>query len=202
MTMVMLIIGVMKGPERGETPEAKRDASVQPETSEVAAAAVTLPEDQEKFCAVIQGTRELYEAAANDLQRSKVRGDRRRYLLAILAKGQVSRWTGQVSTLTTTGDGKAIFEVDLPCGATLGTWNNALSDIMSDTLIEQSSQLFGVLSELEVGSWRTKGSRVRFSGSFLVETDRPDGYAEKSLTERGSMTSPAFVFRFSTVEPF
>jgi hypothetical protein len=73
------------------------------------------------------------------------------------------------------------------------TWNNALSDIEDDTLIDPKSALFAKASALSVGQ------EVTFSGAFRPYTT--DCIREGSLTLSGSITEPEFIFRFSDVSP-
>jgi len=161
---------------------------------------LSMPEDQAAFCGLIDEAAQMYRSASNDLKKSAVRGQRKGALAEVLGRGRVTGWVGHVSQLTTNGDGKAVLTVDLPCDAAVSTWNNALSDVMDETLIPQSSELFSVLADLDEGGWGKKGSAVRFTGQF-VGGRGPDGYGEMSLTELGAMTDPSFVFRFAAVEP-
>ncbi len=176
--------------------------AIAPDAPEAAApAGVPMPEQEAAFCSIIAESGRAYQAGDNDLKKSKVRGDRARALAQVLGNGIAEHWVGTVATLTTNGDGKAVFGIKLPCGASVGTWNNSLSDIGSNTLISQSSAMFTTLSELEVGEWGKPGSKVRFDGMFISGSG-PDGYGEKSLTEVGSMTDPDFVFRFGSVQAY
>lgn len=201
MTMMLPVFMVLAPP-----PAERSAAGASPAVGSSAGAAVqapsgpAMPADQAAFCEVVEQHTRAYRSASNDLKKSAVRGQRRAAMNDVLGSGKVKGWVGYAKQLTTNGDGKAVFAVALPCGASVGTWNNALSDIMSDTLIAQNSALFGVLAELDAGSWGKKGSAVRFSGSF-EDADGPDAFREKSLTELGAMTDPEFVFRFASVEP-
>ena len=71
------------------------------------------------------------------------------------------------------------------------TWNNSLSDISDGTLIEPSSQLFAVASQLH------KGQLVRFSGS--LREDKTDCVRDSSLTLDGSISEPEFIFKFQSI---
>jgi hypothetical protein len=71
------------------------------------------------------------------------------------------------------------------------TWNNALSDVGDRTLIEPGSPAFNVMGTLRNGDW------VRFSGRFFP--DQTDCVREPSMTIRGTMTSPEFIFRFDDI---
>src|SRR5262249_17757703 len=80
--------------------------------------------------------------------------------------------------------------------AQLGTWNNAVSDVLSGSLIQQSSPVFDTLSRMHVGQ------EVSISGRFVVSPLRNvDGFEEQSVTEAGSVMSPDYVFHFNNVGP-
>jgi hypothetical protein len=76
----------------------------------------------------------------------------------------------------------------------LTTWNNDLSDISDNTLIQPGTELFRSASSLK------KGQRVSFSGSFVPA--REGCISESSITLRGKLDDPDFIFRFSSVAPY
>jgi hypothetical protein len=102
-----------------------------------------------------------------------------------------SGWVGKISELTSNGDGKGVVSIELAPNVHFSTWNNALSDIGDNTLIDPNSSLFKSLSTMK------KGDVVRFSGRF--SSSKTDCVREKSLTLAGSMTDPAFTMRFTSV---
>lgn len=152
---------------------------------------------QQHFCDAVNSARDGYQAAqragANELKLSKLRSQRKAAVAAAVKGGTVKDWVGTVDSLQTTGEGKAVFVVELPCGSKMGTWNNALSDIMDNSLIPQSSPLYDGIAELNTGT------KLRFSGK-LVSGD-VDGFRESSMTEMGSMTDPFYVIRFTGIGP-
>jgi hypothetical protein len=96
--------------------------------------------------------------------------------------------------METNREGKAMITISLD-GAksiTIKTWNNALSDVMDNTLIENGTKVYNSISEL------SKGDKVVFSGTFI--SDDRDFIRESSMTERGSMTDPEFILRFSSIK--
>jgi len=147
------------------------------------------------FCeAVSAGSasyRSLLAQGANELRLSRTRSERRARVLAAVPSGRVVEWPATVSELRTNSDGKAIFTVSLSCGARLRTFNNAISDIGRNTLIPQSSSLFDAIANLRTGQL------VLVSGD-LFSSDL-DGYEETSVTEKGSMTAPEYLARFTAV---
>ena len=61
----------------------------------------------------------------------------------------------------------------------------------SNTLIPQTSKLYGTLAEMQ------KGTPIQFSAKLLA--DDKDGFREKSMTEEGSMTEPNFLIALTVV---
>jgi hypothetical protein len=81
--------------------------------------------------------------------------------------------------------------VSVAKGINLTTWNNDLSDIGDNTLIPPGTEVFRVASSLK------NGQRVVFSGSFIPKTE--GCIDESSITLRGKIEDPDFIFRFSRV---
>jgi hypothetical protein len=102
---------------------------------------------------------------------------------------EASNWTGTIDAMSSNNSGKGVLTVKIADGITVGTYNNELSDMGSNTLIDPNSQVFQAVSPLSVGS------KVIFSGEFMREPT--DCIAEQSITQAGSMTSPAFTIKFS-----
>jgi hypothetical protein len=134
-----------------------------------------------------------YREAPNELKKSALRAQRKQAIQQALGGSRsATDWAGTLKSMRTNSDGDAYIVVELD-GAdfTVQCWNNALSDMFDNTLIPQSSSVFGTLSELSVGD------RVVFSGTFA--SDEKDFIGEQSITEYGSMTDPEFTFRFTNV---
>lgn len=154
-----------------------------------------LPQSEKDFCIAVETSAKKYKDAKaggqNELQLSKLRTERKVALQAALEDGVVTGWTGTLDELRTTGDGKAIVQIKLPCGAQVKTWNNALSDIADRTLVPQGSKLYEALAAMG------KGKPIVFNGKLLP--DEKNGFRESSLTEEGSMREPEFIIRLSAV---
>lgn len=136
------------------------------------------------------------KAEANELVLSKVRVERRKLLASTnRTQGAMKDWIGVVTQMGTTGDGKAKISVRIPCESrvTVKTWNNAFSDSRDLTLINEESALYSVLMALK------REAPIRFSGRLILDTK--DTFREASLGERGSMTRPEFIFRFTEITP-
>lgn len=152
-----------------------------------------LPDSERQFIAAVQRARELYGAAANDMARGAARPIRAKDLCGILRPPTARNWVGQVTTLSTSGDGKGVLEIQIEKGIVVKTWNNVLADTGDETLIDPGSSMFLTASALALGS------RVLFSGAF--RPSNVDCVKEGSLTMRGSLMSPEFIIRFSDISP-
>jgi hypothetical protein len=147
------------------------------------------PESQQKFMETVASHKKLFKDAKNELQQSSIRVKRRQALGDLRLGMRVNDWTGSIRRMETTSEGHAAIAVTIGPGIELCTWNNALSDIGSETLIRHGSPLYNLLSQLE------KGQKIRFSGFFFPSED--DYYEECSITIEGSMSAPEFLFMFT-----
>lgn len=151
------------------------------------------PEQQDSFCEILTSHRDRYLAAGNDLQRSAVRRERGEALRGLLGRGgRFDGWVGKIKVLTTTGQGNAVLRLELlPCeGFTFGTASGELADVGLGTLVPAGSELFSFLSETSEGNY------LKMSGRFVPDPRGLDGWADTSLTERGSMTGAGFLVVF------
>ncbi len=163
------------------------------QSSETSKKTIPLPADQEAFIKSVEGFYDIYDDAPNELKKSALRVQRRDAIQGIVGSRRVANWVGTIADMQTTSDGKASVEVRLG-GARhilVKTWNNTISDLMSHTLIESGSSVYNALADL------SEGDIVEFSGTFL--SDKQDYIEEGSISERGSMTDPEFLFRFSDI---
>lgn len=176
-TAAALVLGVEKerdsdGPDV-EQVEEKKDSAKSPGA-------------QRKLVSTVEAARGTYAKAKTDLRRSKVLRDRNRKLVA--AGTNAKSWRGTITDVGANGEGKAYVEIEIADGITVGTWNNALSDIGDDTLIPESSPLYDVLLELE------PGDEVVFSGKFLRD------FEPSNLTEYFAIETPEFVMKFTSIK--
>ena len=151
------------------------------------------PEEQTTFIQAVTEYSEKFSSAKNELQQSVLRDERKAAIERSVNGYSISSWIGTISQLETNSDGKAIVSIAISPRIEIQTWNNALSDIGSNTLIEKGSSLYSSLLQL------TKGQMVEFSGVFF-ESDT-DYLKETSMTIDGSMRSPEFLFNFRTIKP-
>ena len=191
---VVLLIFASHRPDQGSTP-----TSTPNPTSTVVGTEETqplqtqpLPTDEAAFIAAIREKRNAYNVAPNDMAKGGVRNERKLALCENLASPHVDGWLGEISTLSSNSEGKGVLEIKLDTDLHVQTWNNAVSDIGSGTLIEPQSDLFKKLSGLSVGQ------TIKFAGDFI--SDDTDCVREASLTQAGSMTDPSFIMRFTGIE--
>ena len=150
---------------------------------------------EDSFIAALHDAATAYSHAANDMQAGGQRAIRARRLCQVVPDGNIVNWTGTVDTLSSNNSGYGVLKITVAPDITLGTTNNAVSDALSGehTLIPPGSPLFGQASSLSAGM------RVRFSGHLL--SGSTDCFEETSLMQSGSMKSPDFIVRFTSVMP-
>jgi hypothetical protein len=179
---------------QGETPPANELAAVTtPANAGTSLASNGMPEVEKQFIATVEHARLVYKSGANDMAKGAARPLRAKELCALLRSPSVSNWVGRVSKLSTNGDGRGVLEVEIDKDTVIKTWNNAVSDAGDSTLIDPASPLFKKASSL------AEGKQVVFSGSFRPSST--DCVREGSMTMRGSLMEPEFIFRFSDVVP-
>jgi hypothetical protein len=149
--------------------------------------------DEARLIDIVADARQAYRAGANDMAKGAARPARAHALCAVFPRLDVNDWTGKVAVLSTNNDGRGILSVEIAKDVQITTWNNALSDASSNTLLAPDSALFRKAVALHVGQ------SVTFAGTFFAAT--PDCIKESSLTIEGAMTKPEFIFRFSNLLP-
>lgn len=182
----LIILAIVSAPD---TPT----QTVETESSRSIATKTTQPRDQEIFINSVSQHQELFRNAKNELQQSAIRDQRKLAISNALNNLFVSSWIGTINQLETNSEGKAILSVRLSPNIEVKTWNNALSDISSNTLIAKDDNLYNELFNLAAGQ------KVEFSGSFFPSDI--DHVEETSLTIEGSMRNPEFLFKFQSVKP-
>ncbi|RYB88490.1 DUF2510 domain-containing protein [Nocardioides glacieisoli] len=148
------------------------------------------PTQQTQFLDIASNAKDQYASASNDLKAGAALSARNDAMCQLLGSGQVAGWTGTVTTLDSNGDGYGIVTIEMADNVELGTWNNAFSDIMDDTLVKPGPLLDKLLNLEE-------GQNVRFSGSFRPSSDTCVN--DSRLTQAGSVDDPSFIFRFADV---
>lgn len=189
--VALFVIGLINAPDQPkEASSSSNSAKASAET--LKKAKIAIPSDQEQFIDAIENYVNGFRAAENELQQSALRDQRKNELAKLIRSRSVSSWVGTISQLETNTEGKAILSIRVSPNIEIKTWNNALSDISSNTLIEKGSVLYSSLFDL------SRGQSVEFSGSFF--SSETDYIEETSMTIQGSMRNPEFLFKFQSVE--
>ncbi|MEY8710451.1 hypothetical protein [Mangrovibacter phragmitis] len=156
-----------------------------------AAAAQDLPQKEKTFIDIVSAAISQSDNAKNDMQRGGIKARRDDGVCSALKKRAVSDWVGKVTTIDSNSDGKGVIEIEVADNITLKTWNNSLSDISDHTLIDPRSKLFEKASMLSVGD------SVKFSGEFFRGAE--SCIEEASMSLRGGLEEPEFIFRFKDI---
>lgn len=181
--------------EKAAAEQAAAEAAAVAAAAEAAAKAAKYgqqPADQQTVVALAAAAQEGWSKVENDLQRGALKAERDTGICAALPGRKVENWTGVLRTIDANGDGKGVLAIEIADDVQVKTWNNAFSDFMDDTLIDPSSPVFAAALTKSVGDV------VTFSGDF-VEGTGTDCLGESSLSLRGAVTSPEFIFRFSSL---
>lgn len=184
---ILILIGLISSPKDTTQSDTRHS-----ETSPSKNMSGNIPASQKKFIDLIDTNVPRYRTAKNELQKSAIRTERKQALCEITEGFTVSDWIGTVNALNTNSEGNAVLSIRISPNIEIKTWNNALSDTGSNTLIEKDTLLFNELFYL------SRGQKVMFSGSFF--TSEKDCLKELSVTEEGAMTKPEFLMRFSKVK--
>ena len=141
--------------------------------------------------AIVQKASAEGQSADNDLKAGLIMKKRDKAICG-LGGTKITNWTGTVKLLDSNGDGDGVLAVELADGVVVTTWNNAFSDIGSDTLIknEKLMRLAGM----------SEGDKVTFSGQFIRGSDAGVCRDVQGLTKIGKLQEPEFTFRFSDVK--
>ena len=147
---------------------------------------------QNKLIQIVDTYFKKFPEAENDLQKWTIRNERKDEIKKILQGTDAINWSGTIKSLGTTTDGRAYLSVSISPRITIGTWNNQLSDFFENTLIPMDSPIYKKLLNYSVGD------KIVFSGSFF-SSDK-DYIRETSITIRGSMNTPDFLFKFTSID--
>lgn len=155
-------------------------------------AAPSMPSDQLNFVSTVTESRNRYtQSRGNEMAQGAIRPERAARLCQMGYPRSVYEWVGTIRQATTNGEGRGVISIEIAPEIYVKTWNNALSDIGDNTLLDPTSPVFQAASGMRVGQ------RVRFSGAFL--RGRTDCVNESSMTMDGSMRKPEFLMRFTSL---
>lgn len=188
----LFVVGLTNAPDKNEQsgssePVANVATKTKPQPE------VAMPADETQFISTVEKYIGGFREAKNELQQSALRDQRKNEIAKTIGGRSVSSWVGTIDQLKTNTEGKAILSIRISPDIEIKTWNNALSDMEASTLISKGTSLYSELFEL------SRGQQVEFSGSFFGS--QIDYVEETSMTIRGSMRSPEFLFKFKSVKP-
>lgn len=165
-------------------------------SSEAGAAAHSSPSSpsEDAFIQAVKSSQTSSEQAKNDMVRGGIKARRDRELCKVISSKSVINWRGKVTKLDANSDGKGVLEVEISDGISLKTWNNSLSDMYDNTLIDPGTDLFEAASSL------SKGQDVTFSGDFASDQNKGECAKEASFGLQGGLREPEFIFRFSSIK--
>jgi len=163
-----------------------------PKTSvSTSAASEPLPALEARFIEIVSAAQGESRRAENDMQRGGIKARRDKALCGVMTSA-VTDWIGTIEEVSSNSDGKGVLEIAIAEDIKIKTWNNALSDVGSNTLIEPGSPVFDAASAMK------RGQRVAFSGVFF-RGSQGDCLQEASMSLRGKLEEPEFIFRFLRV---
>lgn len=151
-----------------------------------------IPDNQARFIEIVSISQGRVGSTRNDLQRAQLRDERASELRRNFTELRVKNWIGSISEITTNSEGLGVLSIRIADHIFVKTWNNAISDIGSDTLIPKDSKLYKEILNLTIGD------QILFSGTFLL-SDR-DHFQESSVTTTGMLENPEYIFRFQTIK--
>ena len=190
---VLILIGIINSPDEKNSANQSSKNSSQTKSSPAKATtpAINKPSEQSQFESAVSKYISQYKQAKNELQKSSLRSKRRADISASVNSFQIQNWVGTINELSTNSEGKAILSVRINPNIEIKTWNNALSDMASNTLIDQGSAIYNQLMDLAVGQ------QIYFTGYFFSGDE--DFLQETSMTEKGAMVNPEFLMKFTNV---
>jgi hypothetical protein len=171
-----------------------QEPNARPEPKQVEASSIpttVLPETEKLLIAAVEKARAAYSAGANEMAQGAARPARAKEICAAIKTTQVNGWVGEVETLSSNSDGLGVLAIRIAQGVLVKTWNNAISDTSNKTLIDPESSVFRKAVVLK------KGQRIKFAGQFI--RDETDCFREGSLSLKGSLTQPEYIFRFADI---
>ena len=166
-----------------------------------------IPESQQKIMDTLAEFANQYKTSPNAVQKYFLRQKRQKFLSEKMEDMVINEWTGRIKTLRTTANGKVYLALEIAMAApennddnsvvpefrvSMGTWNNAYTDLDYNTLILPGTPLHTWLANFNEGEW------VVFSGSSFAGNE--DFLKESSPTESDAMLSPQFIIKFEFLD--
>ena len=161
-----------------------------------AEAEIVMPADQQTFIKIVSEAQRREKTAENDMQRGGIKAERTKALCANPTLfNKADAWVGRLVNINANSDGKGVLSIEIAKDIQVKTMNNAFSDIRYLTLLEPGTELFTTVSQMKLGDL------VQFSGQFF-RTEGSDCIGEGSLSLKGKLQGPEFIFRFNAVAPY
>ena len=152
------------------------------------------PKDQKIFVDTINKYRKAFDPGSNDLKKNKLFRNRSEEMCGpSFSPYNITEWVGKIKDISTNLDGKGILAVEIDRDIRVETWNNAFSDMLSDTLIEIDSKVYDQLIDLNVGEV------IKFNGNFFSNEECVE---TQNLFLHKKIMKPSFTFRFTNLQPF
>ena len=146
--------------------------------------------NQKEFCNINKKYSDLSKKTSKDLKLQLYKRKRKKELSKF--DYEFLNWAGKIEEIDSVGDEYAYVSISVCKNVTIKTWNNEFSDMMDKSLIHIDTELYEILLDLE------KGNSVITSGSF-TESDS-DYFQETSITNKGSLSEPEYLVKFSNIQ--
>ncbi len=168
------------------------DADEQASAS-VTLANVELPSNEKNLIQIVAESQSASKSAENDMQKGGAKNERDKKICSLMKNLTIKDWIGKIKTIDANSDGKGVLGIEIADDIVVTTWNNALSDIADQTLIDPNSSLFQKVSSMK------SGQQVQFSGRFFPGGVDGECIEESSITLSGKLRKPEFIFKFSSI---
>lgn len=147
-----------------------------------------IPAAQKSLVNIVEEYALLYQESENELKKSKIWKERGKKLFnqPDLQDGIFKNWIGVIDEMGTNSDGDAYLTIKINDKISIKTWNNSFSDIVDGTLIKHGTKIYTALEDLK------KGATVVFSAKMIKFGN---------LTEKGKVTEPEIIAKFTKIEP-
>lgn len=156
---------------------------------------IQLPGDEATLVRIVTAAQAEGAKVENDMQLGGVKANRDSALCNELKTPVVENWVGKIESIGSNSDGLGVLSVSIASKVLVKTWNNAFSDITTKTLLQPGSQIFQAASSMK------PGQQVTFSGRFF-KGNSGDCLMESSMTLRGKVREPEFIFAFTSIAPY
>lgn len=95
---------------------------------------------QREFIDVLDDFAARYSQAPNEMAKGALRPQRAKAICSLMNRDvKVRGWVGEVKKMSSNNEGKGVIEISISPRVSVKTWNNAISDIGDQTLLEPGS---------------------------------------------------------------